>query len=291
MYQTSANNLLAAIFAAIFMGTIGLVSRFTDLDSPSITFFRLGLGALFLLGFILLRGAAHQLATRPAWQLILSGVFLSSFIVCYIQAMQYTSMANAIMMIYLAPLAASVFAHIFLEEKLSRVNYLLVLLAIFGFAMMLEFELALGADENLKWGLIYGLGSLLTYAGYILVNRVMPTGVPIFTRTFYQLSLGALCMLPFIVDSPLPQTLNDMGWLIFAGLVPGFLAILLAVKALNALPSALFGTLAYCEPVTVVLLGWTLFGETLNSLQIIGCATIILSGAAQAAIFSNRSRV
>lgn len=283
-------DLLFAIFAAIFMGTIGLVSRYTQLDAETITLFRLGLGAVFLLAWVMLTGSVRVFAIRPAWQLVISGAFLAGFIVFYIQAMQYTSMANAIMMIYLAPLAASVFAHFFMGEHLTRYNYLLVALALFGFAMMLEFRLDFNADEELMIGLGFGLLSLVTYAGYILVTRVLPKGAHVYNRTFYQLLIGALCMLPFALGNSFPSTSTGWGWLVFAGLVPGFLAILFAVRALNALPSALFGTLAYCEPVTVVMIGWVLFDETLSLLQLAGCAVIITSGLAQAHLFTRKRK-
>jgi len=272
------------------MGTIGLVSRYTQLDAETITLFRLGLGALFLLGFVALNGSIKLFVIRPPWQLIVSGALLSGFIVFYILAMQYTSMANAIMMIYLAPLAAAVFAHFFMNEHLNRYNYMLVALALLGFAMMLEFKLNFRGNNNLTLGLGFGLLSLLTYAGYILITRVLPKDTHVYSRTFYQLLIGALCMLPFALGNSLPSSTSSWGWLVFAGLIPGFLAILFAVRALNALPSALFGTLAYCEPVTVVIIGWVLFGETLTALQLVGCVVIIASGLAQAHLFTRKGK-
>ena len=44
------------------------------------------------------------------------------------------------------------------------------------------------------------------------------------------------------------------------------------------------GTLAYFEPLAVVFFGWTIFGETLSSLQLAGCAAILASGCAKALI-------
>ncbi|BBI71678.1 hypothetical protein HAALTHF_15090n [Vreelandella aquamarina] len=41
------SSLLLAIVAAVGMATIGVISRITGLNAESITFYRLGLGALF----------------------------------------------------------------------------------------------------------------------------------------------------------------------------------------------------------------------------------------------------
>ena len=78
-----------------------------------------------------------------------------------------------------------------------------------------------------------------------------------------------------------------MGWLAAAGVLPGFLAIMLAVVALKALPAATYGTLAYLEPITVIILGWLLFDQSLNLLQMSGGALIIVSGVVQA-VWSQR---
>jgi drug/metabolite transporter (DMT)-like permease len=71
-------------------------------------------------------------------------------------------------------------------------------------------------------------------------------------------------------------------WLLGTGLFPGFLAILCAVIALSRLPAATFGTLAYFEPIAVILFGWLIFNETLSPLQIAGCGLILASGVIKA---------
>jgi len=86
-------------------------------------------------------------------------------------------------------------------------------------------------------------------------------------------------MVPFFITKTVPIALGDWGWLFGAGLFPGFFGILLAVMALDKLPAATFGTLAYFEPICVVVIGWLVFGETLNVLQLSGCGLIIISGA------------
>jgi threonine/homoserine efflux transporter RhtA len=71
-------------------------------------------------------------------------------------------------------------------------------------------------------------------------------------------------------------------WIALAGLFPGFLAIYFAILALERLPTKVFGTLAYVEPVTVILAGWWLFNESLSALKIGGVVLILTAGALQA---------
>jgi drug/metabolite transporter (DMT)-like permease len=273
---------LAALFfafvSAILMGTIGVFSKITGLPAELITFFRLGIGALFMLIFLLLSRQAGLLRRWPGWPVLFNGGFLAGFIIFYVQAMNYTSMANAIMLVYLAPLAASIVAHFFLRERLTLVGLGLICLALFGFAMMMEFNLEISRNSAEFIGICLGLLALICYAGFILLNRLIAADVHVYSRTFYQLFTGALLMLPLVIYSVDQLSAGDIPWMIGTGFFPGFLAILLAVTALSRLPAATFGTIAYIEPVAVVVFGWSLFGESMTPLQIGGCLLIITSG-------------
>lgn len=270
---------LTAILAALFMGTMGVFSRKTGLDAEVITFFRLFLGAGFLTLLMALTGRIRLLWSWPTWPVLINGLMLAGFIIFYVQAMYLTTMANAIMILYLAPLMASVFAHFFLGEKLNLISGGLICSALFGFAMMMEFKIDFSSGSNHLLGLGFATLSLCCYTAFILINRIIRTSVHVYTRTFYQLLTGALCMVPFFIGDFPAITGTTWLWLAGTGFFPGFLGILFAVIALERLPAATFGTLAYFEAIFVVILGWMIFGEKLNVLQIAGCLFIIASGA------------
>jgi len=270
--------IVTAVLSALFMGTVGVFAKITGLDAEVITFFRLGLGAAFMVLFLLVTGQGRRLRSRPSWPVLLNGIMLAGFIIFYVQAMEYTTMANAIMLVYLAPLAASIYAHCFLGERLTLASIALIALALFGFAMMMEFRVDFGGDSRHLRGIGLGLVSMLCYAAFILINRKIDPSIHVYTRTLYQLLIGALTMLPLCLWHwpAVPPSLWP--WLAGTGLIPGFLAILCAVIALSRLPAATFGTLAYIEPIAVIVFGWALFHESLSWLQMGGCLLIIASG-------------
>jgi len=267
-----------AFLSAVLMGTIGVFSKLTGLPAEIITFFRLMIGAGFMLLYLLMIGNLRTAKASPSWPVILNGGLLAGFIVFYVQAMNYTSMANTIMLVYLAPLAASVVAHFFLKERLTLTAFSLICLALFGFAMMMEFRIELTSGSREFIGVCYGLMALASYAGFILINRLIKPEIHVYTRTFWQLLIGGCVMIPFILFSIKEVEPEHIPWLLGVGLFPGFLAILFAVAALSRLPVAVFGTIAYMEPVAVVTFGWTIFQETLSPMQMTGCSLIILSG-------------
>ncbi|AVI62234.1 DMT family transporter [Halomonas sp. GFAJ-1] len=277
------SSLVLAVVAAVGMATIGVISRITELSAESITFYRLGLGAAFLLIYLVLTKRHVSLKALPGRHVVLSGLFLAAFILFYVQAMNYTQMANAILMVYLAPIFAAVVAHTLFAERLTPQQVSFIGLALFGFAMMQEFRLNL-EDRQDVIGMGFGLAAMLAYSGFILTNRRLPRHLDDRTCAFWQLLVGALAILPFALWQPdgLTAATWQWPWLLAAGFVPGFLALLCAVMAINRLPTALYGTLAYCEPVAVVIFGWSLFGEALTPLQLAGCSLVLASGIAQA---------
>lgn len=281
--------IITAILAGVFMGTMGVFSRKTGLDAEVITFFRLFFGAGFLTILMALSGRIRLLWYWPTWPVLINGLMLAGFIIFYVQAMYLTTMANSIMIVYLAPLAASIYAHFFLGEKLNPISALLICSAMFGFAMMLEFKIDFSSGSNNALGMCYAAIALCCYAAFILINRRISPAIHVYTRTFYQLLTGAFCMVPFFITHLPAISGSTWLWLAGAGFFPGFLGILFAVIALEKLPAATFGTLAYFEPIVVVILGWILFSEKLNSLQLAGCLLIVVSGAVKGYLTAHKA--
>lgn len=272
--------IVLALLAASLMGTIGVFARFAALPAEHITFYRLLLGALFLTAYMLLTGKRDQIRHRPSKRTLINGAMLAGFMAFYIEAIEYTQMATVIMIIYLAPVVTSLFAHFVFNERLNRFSIASVVLALIGFILMLPVISSQSLYDSEILGYFYAILALITYSGFILINR-KPSAASPYQSTLVQLSVGALCLLPLMLTTPLVPSLNQLTWLLAIGFLPGFLAILFAVKALNQLPSVTYGTLSYVEPVVVVVLAWWLFNEALTTQQLMGVALIILAGIAQ----------
>ncbi|MCK7470712.1 MAG: DMT family transporter [Desulfomicrobium escambiense] len=165
--------ILTALLSALFMGTVGVFAKITNLSAEVITLFRLGLGAAFMLLFLLVTNQGKRILSRPSWPVLVNGAMLAGFIIFYVQAMSFTTMANAIMLVYLAPPVASIYAHFFLGERLNRISAALIALALFGFAMLMEFRLDFADDRRHIYGIGLGVVSMFCYAAFILINRII----------------------------------------------------------------------------------------------------------------------
>ncbi len=274
------SGIAVAILAALMMATLGIFSRTIDLDAEIVIFFRLFFGGLFLLILLWLQRKQKQLLDKPHWATICSGIFLAAFAGCYFKAMSLTTLVNAVIILYMAPIAASIFAHFFIGERLRMINLLLIALALFGFATMLEFNFHFAGES--RSGLLFALASMAGYAAFICCNRVIPTTTPVYAKSFHQLLVGTLCIMPFaFADGAgilFHFSTSTWLWLLAVGFFPGFLGTFLAVSALARLPAVTFGTFSYLEPIFVILFGWLLFNERPGPLQAVGCCLVIISG-------------
>ena len=267
-----------AALAAAMMGTIGVIARYSEIAPASLTFYRLGLGAFILAFYLSMTGQLRLLAGKPPVLVWLNGILLASFILCFLSAIQTISLTLAILLVYLAPALSAIIAHFLFAERLTSRTLLVILLAFFGFAMLQEFQIDSRIEQ--QKGLWYALASLATYTAFILLNKKVPDTVPLYHKSFYQLLVGALCVLPLMMGQPWPEA-NQWPWLIVAGLFPGFLALIFALQAIQHLPTRVFGTLAYLEPVVVIIAAWLLFAEPMSLLQWLGALLILASGVAQ----------
>ncbi|MCS4308336.1 drug/metabolite transporter (DMT)-like permease [Rheinheimera pacifica] len=270
-----------ALVSAVAMASSGIIARFSGLAAAELTFYRLFVGGLCLLLFVTFTGKLAALKGKPDWRMAVNGVLLAGFMLSFLTAIEYISLANAIMLVYLAPPLSAFIAHWLLQERLDLPDSSLIVLSFFGFAMLQQFKFDLVLDAAQLPGLIFGLLSLFAYSGFLLLNRRALPAHSQLQRTFYQLMIGACCVLPLLTGISLPKP-DDIIWIALAGIFPGFIAIYCAIIALQHLPTRVYATLAYLEPVTVILAGWWLFNESLSTLQLGGVLLIIITGLALA---------
>jgi len=273
--------LIAGISASVLAGSSGLFVRHIDANAYVITFVRLALGFVFLMGFLWVTGQRSEIRLRQlSAALVLAGVCLSMTILCYTQAIIHTTLVKAVFLLYLGPLIAVVVASFWLKEKNSTSSLLFLLVAFIGALLLLEFDFSFEAKDSL--GYLWGGGAALCYASYILMNRKVSGDVPVFTSILIQFFLGALVLLPVIELDELTQLdPTSWPWLVGVGFFPGFLAISLTVTALRSLQTLTYGTISYLDPLAASMLGYLVYAEGLTAAQFTGCAAIAAAGLAQ----------
>jgi drug/metabolite transporter (DMT)-like permease len=128
-------------------------------------------------------------------------------------------------------------------------------------------------------GVVFGILTAITYAGFILVLRSgnedlrRPAG-PLFDATL----VAALVSLAVAVVAGVPDLAPawpSAAWLVTLALTSQVLGWLLISVSLPRLPAALTSMILTVQPVGSVLLGIVLLGEDPSGLQLLGAALIV----------------
>lgn len=171
----------------LIWGTIGLFVRNIKLSSIEIAFFRAFFGSWFLLLISLINKEKidKNLLKLNFIILTISGIALGINWIFLFQSMKYTTISNAVLSYYFAPVFITIFSSIILKEKMNIKTIACLMGAIIGLFLILKS----GNSENsinfnhIK-GIIYGLSGAILYAIIVILNKYVKD-LSGFHTTFY----------------------------------------------------------------------------------------------------------
>lgn len=129
-------------------------------------------------------------------------------------------------------------------------------------------------------GIVAGLASAASMAlGTVLSRRWQPP-VSALTFTSWQLTAGGILLLPvaLLAEPALPPltALNVTG-LAYLGLIGAALTYVLWFRGVSRLEPAVVSSLGFLSPISAVLLGWGVLGQSLSAAQMAGMAIVVAS--------------
>jgi len=136
---------------------------------------------------------------------------------------------------------------------------------------------AYGSDPKL--GVIFGVLTGLSYAGFLLVLRAGGADLRRPAGPLYDATLVATVAI-LLVGAPLGEMRLEPswpahGWLVVLALTSQVLGWLLITSSLPRLPAALSSVLLTIQPVGSVLLGIAIFSESPTALQVAGIIAVL----------------
>lgn len=159
----------------------------------------------------------------------------------------------------------------------SRVRLASVVGALAGLAGVALLVLTPGAALDAT-GVAAGLGGAVSMACGTVLTRKWRPPVPLLTFTAWQLTAGGVLLIPMALLAgpgfPAP-TMGHLAGLAWLGLVGAALTYVLWFRGIGRLEPGVVASLGFLSPVTAILLGWLLLGQTLTALQIAAVALVL----------------
>ncbi|MFN5936202.1 MAG: DMT family transporter, partial [Roseiflexaceae bacterium] len=268
---------LALVSGAIIISTSPIVVKLTDIPGTSSAFYRVFIGCISLLPWLLIRRPVIPQG-KAMWGVIAAGAFFAIDLVFWNESLMQAPAATASLLANSAPLWVGLGASYLFREQLTRRYWIGLSVALAGMVIVAQNAFAV-TPQDIP-GMLLAMGASVCYAGYILSTRHARGGVDTATFMIWSLAIASLIILPIalVLGKPLwGFSQLSWGYLIFLGIFTQTLGWLAINYALGHLPAPVTSVVLLGQVVLAALLAVPILGEPISTSQIIG-GLFILGG-------------
>lgn len=279
------SNLKGYLFAAIAAASYGTNPIFAiplyreGISVTSVLFMRYAM-AVAIMFFATMIKSPKAFVIKPKYVGLLAfmGILMVLSSIALFESYKYLSAGIASTLLFFYPVMVAIIMAIFYKERLTKKSWACLITAFLGVVIL---------SKNDDGGFISLLGltlvmlSSLSYAIYLVyINRGPMKKINTSTITFYVILGGFLVMIPYcLLDGGLMLPKTTPAWInaIGLGFFPTVISLIFTSRAIALIGStetAIFGAL---EPLTAVILGILILGETLTITPAIGMILIFVS--------------
>lgn len=262
-------------FGLLAMGFSGIFVSLANAPGAVTGFYRMAIAAVALaIPFALRIHQEMPVGRREVAVAMLGGLFFACDLIFWNTGVLISGATNPTLMGNTAPIWVSLGAMFFFHEKLNRMFWMGLGIAIAGAALIL----GLDAMQNVGLGTLFGIFSGMFYALYFLVTQRSRQRLSALTA-FWLSAVGSSVAL-FVAAKLLGQPLTGYPretWLSWLGLgiIVQVFGQFSVSYALGFLPASIVSPTLLAQPVLTGLLAIPILGETLSIGQIIGGITVL----------------
>jgi drug/metabolite transporter (DMT)-like permease len=271
--------------AGILWGTIGIQVQTLlnyQLSVQAIVLWRMIFAVLILFPFIFFtKREILKVDLRGIAYFSLIGICSQFFFnVLYFSAIQKTTIATAVTLLYTAPIFIAVMARIFYKELFTPFKTVALFLCIGG----CFFAATGGSMDTLKLnlpGVLMGVGAGFTFALLTIITKAIINDYHQLTIIAYSIGFGLLFYLPF--THPLEIFQIDLAlkaWLLLGsiGLISTVIAYGFYITGLSyGIEASKAGIISTLEVVVSVMLSYLIFKEALWGWKLVGISMVVFS--------------
>lgn len=262
------------ILSMIIFGTIGLVNRYIDLSSSERALLSSFIGCLFL-SFIFVmmkKKISWDVVKSNAFILLLSSIALGGNWIFLYQSYDYTTIANATLGYYFAPVIVMLLSPFILKEKLSIQKGICIIVAILGLLLIVGEGISASKLNDIL-GLSFGLIAATFYATLLLVNKFIKN-IEKLELTIIQLGLTALLLMPYVFSTSgfaiFEVSVSSIPFIFILGVINTGIGFWLFFSGMENLKGQSIAMLSYVDPFVAILISSVVLQEQMTFLQMLG---------------------
>jgi drug/metabolite transporter (DMT)-like permease len=289
--MTSRSTFGATASLAVLAVAWGAIPLFVRNDVPSTVL----VGARVTFGAIALVGVAAALG-RLVWpsgrilRLSLSGLLLAAHWITFFESIKYSSVAVALAVLYLGPIAAAILAGPFLGERVGRRLWVALAVAAAGTALVIQPWADQADDAVTTRGVVMALMSAALLAALLLVGKPVAKHLGGLTMAIGELTVASIVLLPATYEAVTTYSEYWLNFLVLGALFTG-LAGFVYWQAMSGLPMAAVSVIMYLEPASAVVWAAVFLDEIPGPTAWVGVGMVIAGGAIAALEASDEEEV
>ncbi|MBT2701569.1 DMT family transporter [Bacillus sp. ISL-40] len=262
------------ILSMIIFGTIGLVVRYIDLSSSERALLSSFLGCLFLLlvFFMIKKKISWNLVKSNALFLILSGIALGGNWIFLYQSYDHTTIANATLGYYFAPVFVMILSPFVLREQLSIKKIVCIGVAIIGMLMIVGEGVSASRSNDIL-GLSFGLIAAAFYAALLLLNKFIKDMGKL-ELTIIQLATTTLLLMPYVFLTEgfgiFEVSSSSIPFILILGIINTGIGFWLFFSGMEKLKGQSIAMLSYVDPFVAILISAIILKEQMTIVQMLG---------------------
>ena len=274
-------NLAVALF-----GLSAIIAASLKASAAMMVFGRALFAFLAISLVFLIRARRPWRAAAPAMIFRLGpiGLTLAAHWVAFFVAVQKGGVALATLGFASFPAFVTILESLLYKEKPTLPELGVIALVSAGLVLVTP---SLDPGEMRVAGLLWGVFSGLLYAGIIVANRRLTSGVDGFTSCWWQYLSVSLVLLPFVAREIPGVSLHGWSMLLLLGLVCTALAFTLFIFGLKQVKSGEAAVISAMEPVYAIIMAWAILGD-IPTLRMVGGGFLILGAVVWSGLGSTR---
>jgi DME family drug/metabolite transporter len=272
---TRVKGVMLGLLAGTFWSIGGIVVRLIEhADAWQIVLYR-SLALAITLTLVILwrqRGNVLELLRRARMIAVVAGFCLSLGFVCWIFALMRTTVANALFLLSTQPFITAILALLMLGERVLRITWLTMSLAIIGVGVMMSEGIAVGT----QLGNLMGLGAALAFSGFTVALR-KGRDVDMFPAVWWAGVFATLMAAGMLLVSRQSFDIDrwDFGMCAVLGVVQIGFGLMAYTSGSRYLPAAELSLLAITEVILGPIWVWLGVGEVPSGLILLGGAIVL----------------
>ena len=280
MPSVKLKNYIHLHFLVVIAGITAVLGELISLDAIPLVWYRMSIGAVLMLGYIILKKKPLRVPLKVLFNLSVAGIIIALHWITFFAAINVSNISITLAMFSTGAFFASLIEPLFFKRKIIGYEILFGLIVIVGIVLITQTEL------KYILGIVLGISSALFSTLFAVLNGKFVQHYPPSIISFYEFISGVLFMSIFLAFREdgfnvayFQISLSDWIYLFILASVCTAYAFIASIHVMKYITPYTVVLTYNLEPIYGIILAMVLFpeSETMRPLFYVGAGLIIFT--------------